>query len=88
VKALERTTDLEARRGLPVPYEVVLYYECERRRVLPFPGSLLNQPHILLMCFRTIEDEAAEALAEQRKLAEINRQQAEMFAQQAGTNRE
>jgi hypothetical protein len=66
---------------------VVLYYECERRRVLPFPGSLLDQPHILLMCFRIIEDEAAQAEAEQRQLAEINRQQAEMFAKQEGANR-
>lgn len=87
MKALERTTDLEARRGLPVPYEVVLYYECERRRVLPFPGSLMDQPHILLLCFRIIEDEAAQAEVERRKLAEINRQQAEMFARQEGANR-
>ena len=75
------------RRGLPVPYEVSLYYECERRRVLPFPGSLLDQPHLLLLCFRIVEDEAAQAEAERRKLAEINRQQAEMFAQQEGANR-
>jgi hypothetical protein len=87
VKALERTTDPEARQGLPVPYEVVLYYECERRHILPFRGSLMDQPHILLLCFRIIEDEAAQAEAERRKLAEINRQQAEMFAKQEGTAR-
>lgn len=79
MKALERTSDPEVRRGLPVPYEIILYYECERRRVLPFPGSLMDQPHILLLCFRIIEDEAAQAEAERRKLVEINRQQLEMF---------
>lgn len=87
MKALERTTDAEVRRGLPVPYEMVLYYECERRHILPFRGSLMDQPHILLMCFRIIEDEASQAEAERRKLAEINRQQAEMFARQEGTAR-
>ncbi|MCQ3980189.1 MAG: hypothetical protein DPW09_42785 [Anaerolineae bacterium] len=66
---------------------MALYYECERRRCLPFPGSLLGQPHILLMCFRIIEDEAAQAEAERRKLAEINRQQAEMFAKKEGQHR-
>lgn len=79
MKALERTSDPEVRRGLPVPYEMVLYYECERRHILPFQGSLMDQPHILLLCFRIIEDEAAQAEAERRKLAEINRQQVEMF---------
>jgi hypothetical protein len=64
-----------------------LYYECERRRVLPFPGSLMEQPHLLMVCFRIIEDEAAQAEAERRKLAEINRQQAEMFAKQEGMSR-
>ncbi len=87
VKALERTTDPAVRRSLPVPYEMVLYYECERRRVLPFPGNLMDQPHLLLLCFRIIEAEAAQAEIEQRKLAEINRQQVEIFAQQAGINR-
>lgn len=79
MKALERTTDPEVRRGLPFPYEVLLYYECERRHILPFQGSLLDQPHILLLCFRIVEDEAAQAEAERRRLAEINRQQVEMF---------
>lgn len=87
MKALERTTDPEVRQSLPVPYEMVLYYECERRHILPFQGSLMDQPHILLLCFRIIEDEASQAEAERRKLAEINRQQAEMFAKQEGTAR-
>jgi hypothetical protein len=87
VKALERTTDPEVRQGLPVPYEMVLYYECERRHILPFQGAWMDQPHILLMCFRIIEDEAAQAEEERRKVAEINRQQAEMFAKQEGTVR-
>ena len=87
MKALERTSDPEVRRGLPVPYEMVLYYECERRHTLPFVGAWMDQPHILLMCFRIIEDEASQAEAERRKLAEINRQQAEMFAKQEGTAR-
>lgn len=80
MKALERTTDPAVRQGLPVPYEIILYYECERRHCLPFPGSLMDQPHILLLCFRIIEDEAAQAEAERRKLAEINRQAQEAFA--------
>jgi hypothetical protein len=79
VKALERTLDPKVRQMLPVPYEYVLHHECERRGVLPFPGGLLDQPHILLLCFRLIEDEAAQAEIERRELAEINRQQAEMF---------
>jgi hypothetical protein len=83
VKALERTTDPAARKGLPVPYEMVLYYECERRHCLPFPGNLMDQPHILLLCFRIIEDEAAQAEEERRKLAEINRKAVEEFAKQS-----
>ena len=83
MKALERTTDPEVRQGLPVPYEMVLYYECERRHILPFRGSLIDQPHILLMCFRIIEDEASQAEAERRKIAEINRQAQEAFAKQS-----
>ncbi|MCK6625511.1 MAG: hypothetical protein L6R45_10090 [Anaerolineae bacterium] len=79
MKALERTTDPEARKGLPVPYEVILYYECERRHCLPYPGSLMEQPHILLLCFRIIEDEAAHLAAEERQRAEINRREQEMF---------
>lgn len=74
-----RTTDPETRKKLPVPYEYVLHYECEKRGALPFEGGLLDQPHILLLSFRLIDDEIAQAEADRRKLEEINRQQVEMF---------
>jgi hypothetical protein len=46
---------------------------------LPCEGALLDQPHSLLLCLRLIDNEAAQAEVERRKLAEINRQQWEMF---------
>lgn len=78
---MTRTTDVAAR----VPYELVLYHECDRFRALPFPGSLLDQPHLLLTCFRIIDDEISHFEAEKRKLEEINRQQWEMFNQQSAS---
>jgi hypothetical protein len=74
-----RTTDPEVRKNLPVPYEYLLHHECQRRDTLPFEGGLLDQPHILLLSFRLIDDENAQAEAERRRLEEINRQQVEMF---------
>lgn len=74
-----RTTDPETRKKLPVPYEYALHYECERCKTLPCEGGLLDQPHILLLSFRLIDDEIAQAEADRRKLEEINRQQLEMF---------
>ena len=79
VRALERTTDPEVRKNLPVPYEYLLHHECRQRDKLPFEGGLLDQPHILVLCFRLIDQEAAQAEAERRKIEEINRQQWEAF---------
>lgn len=64
---------------MPVPYEYILHHEVEKYGRLPFDGGLLEQPHLLLMCFRLIDEEMALTRAEQRKLAEINRQQREMW---------
>jgi hypothetical protein len=83
VKALVRTTDPEVRRKLPIPYEYILYREYVRRGPLPFAGGLLDQPHILLWCFRIIEDELSQAEALKQKIDEINRQQWENFKQQS-----
>ncbi len=83
MRAISRTGDPEVRRKLPIPYEVVLHHECEQYHRLPFEGGLLDQPHLLLLCFRIIEDEAAQAEAERRKLEEINRQQWEAFNKQS-----
>lgn len=68
-----------------MPYEYRLHYECERRGVLPFEGGLLEQPHLLLLCFGIIENEAAQAETERRKLEEINRQQWEIFNQHSAS---
>jgi hypothetical protein len=75
------------RQNLPVPYEYVLHHECRQHQRLPFNGGILEQPHILTLCFRIIEDEAAQALAERRKIEAINRQQLEMYARQEGAKR-
>ena len=76
-----RTADPEVRKNLPVPYEYVLHQECERRGLLAFAGGLLEQPHILLLCFRLIDQEVSLAAQERRKIEEINRQQWETFHQ-------
>jgi hypothetical protein len=75
------------RKNLPVPYEYRLHHECERRGTLPFEGGLLDQPHILLLCFRLIDQEAALAAAERRKIEEINRQQLEAFNKANGNQK-
>jgi hypothetical protein len=81
VKTLVRTTDPETRRKLVIPYEYILYREYVQRGPLPFAGGLLDQPHILLWCFRIIEDEISQAEELKRKIDEINRQQWENFKQ-------
>lgn len=79
---MARTTDPETRRKLPVPYEYLLHFECRERTVLPFAGGWLEQPHILLLCFRVIDEEKAKAEAERRKIEEINRKMREDWAKQ------
>ena len=74
-------------KNLPVPYEYRLHRECERYERLPFEGGWLDQPHILLLCFRLIDSEIAQAEEERRKLEEINRQQWETFKKQSANQK-
>jgi hypothetical protein len=80
---LLREHDPEAREKLPVPKEYSTWSWCERYKTLPLPG-LFNQPHILLLCFKIIEDEQGKIDADAKKLAEVNRRLEEAHKRKQG----
>ncbi len=73
IQALVRTQEIEKRQKLTVPWEYMVWRECQDNGTLPLSGGLLNQPHILLRCFRIIETEIVLWKQELKQLNEINR---------------
>ena len=55
-----------------MPYEATLKLEHEQYGSLPLAGGLLDQPHILLTCFRVIDEERVKWDSEQEGLKKIN----------------
>ena len=64
------------------PYELSLLWQCEKYQTLPYPGSLLEQPHILMMLFNIIHEERAEW----NRIQEINRKLQTEFIAQGSNN--
>lgn len=71
MKAFVRTEDPEIRRQLPLPYEYILYRRAQGKHLL-MPGALLDQPHIVTICFSIIEEEEIIWLNEKQRMQVLN----------------
>jgi hypothetical protein len=59
---------------LTVPYEYILHLECLNYGTLMFAGGWLDQPHILIRCFRIIADEDARWQEDRRVIEQRNKE--------------